>query len=333
MLSSFVIAFLPRSKHLLISWLQSPSSVILEPKKIKSVTASLVAQMVKHLPAMWDTRVQSLGWEDLLEKDMATHSRTLAWKIPWTEEPGGLQSMGSQRVRHDWSTSLFPHVSHEERWALPKSGAGICALDSVPGGLPLYQGQVDHCYHLCQGIHVPALPELGLPPCSGCVSPIHQAPEHAGGPCHPCPPALWFCSQYYRAPELIFRATESESRSVMSKSLRPHGLYSPWYSPGQNTGVGSLSLLQGLFPTQGSNPGLPHCRRFLYQMSHKGSSFINVCVVSWLPTTWAPPRLAHLPWGQWGRPAGRDHQGAGNTNLGRDLRDESQLHRVPVPPD
>ena len=64
---------------------------------------------------------------------------------------------------------------------------------------------------------------------------------------------------------------ESESRSVMSNSLRPHGLYSPWNSPGQNTGVGSLSLLQGIFPTQGSNPGLPHCRRILYQLSHKGS--------------------------------------------------------------
>ena len=57
----------------------------------------------------------------------------------------------------------------------------------------------------------------------------------------------------------------------MSDSLRPHGLYSPWNSPGQNTGVGSLSLLQGIFPTQGSNPGLLHCRRILYQLSHKGS--------------------------------------------------------------
>ena len=57
----------------------------------------------------------------------------------------------------------------------------------------------------------------------------------------------------------------------MSDSLRPHGLYSPWNSPGQNTGVGSLSLLQGIFPTQGSNPGLPHCGRILYQLSHKGS--------------------------------------------------------------
>ena len=63
--------------------------------------SSLVAQMVKHLPTMQETWVQSLGWEDLLEKEMATHSSILAWKIPWTEEPGRLQSMGSQRVGHD----------------------------------------------------------------------------------------------------------------------------------------------------------------------------------------------------------------------------------------
>ena len=63
--------------------------------------ASLVAQTVKHLPAMQETQVQSLSWEDLQEKEMATHSSTLAWKIPWTEEPGSLQSMGLQRVGHD----------------------------------------------------------------------------------------------------------------------------------------------------------------------------------------------------------------------------------------
>ena len=62
---------------------------------------SLVAQTVKNLPAMQETWVRSLGWEDPLEKEMATHSKCLAWKIPWTEEPGGLQFMGSQRVRHD----------------------------------------------------------------------------------------------------------------------------------------------------------------------------------------------------------------------------------------
>ena len=63
--------------------------------------APLVAQMVKNLPAMQETQVGSLGQEDLLEKGMATHSKILAWKIPWTEEPGGLQFMGLQRVGHD----------------------------------------------------------------------------------------------------------------------------------------------------------------------------------------------------------------------------------------
>ena len=63
--------------------------------------ASLVVQMVKRLSPMQETWVQSLGWEDPLEKEMETHSSTLAWKIPWTEEPGRLQSMGSQRVGHD----------------------------------------------------------------------------------------------------------------------------------------------------------------------------------------------------------------------------------------
>ena len=67
---------------------------------------SLVAYMVKHLTTVRETQVQSLGWEDPLEKEMATHSSTLAWKIPWTEKHGRLQSMGSQRVRHDWVSLL-----------------------------------------------------------------------------------------------------------------------------------------------------------------------------------------------------------------------------------
>ena len=66
-----------------------------------SLVYSLVAQMVKHLSTMWKTRFQSLGREDLLEKEMATHSSVLAWKISWTEEPGRLQSKGSQKVRYD----------------------------------------------------------------------------------------------------------------------------------------------------------------------------------------------------------------------------------------
>ena len=62
---------------------------------------SLVAQLVKNLPAVQETGVPSLDWEDPLEKEMATHSNILAWKVSWTEEPGGLQSLGSQRVGHD----------------------------------------------------------------------------------------------------------------------------------------------------------------------------------------------------------------------------------------
>ena len=74
--------------------------------------ASLVAQMVKNMPAMQETQVQSLGGEDPLEKGMATHSSILAWRIPRTEEPGGLQSIGSQRVRHDWETHTHKDKIH-----------------------------------------------------------------------------------------------------------------------------------------------------------------------------------------------------------------------------
>ena len=118
----------------------------------------------------------SPGWKDSLEKEMAAHSSILAWKIPWTEEPDGLQSMGSRRV-----SDTTVHTSS----SIVKS--------------------------------------------------------------------------------------ETESHSVMSDSLRPHGVYSPWNSPDQNTGAGSLSFLQGIFPTNRLNPGLPRCRRILYQLSHKGS--------------------------------------------------------------
>ena len=70
---------------------------------------SLVAQTVKRIPTMWETRVQSLGWEDLLEKEMVTHSSILAWKIPWTEKPGMLQAIGSQEL--DMTEQLHFHFS------------------------------------------------------------------------------------------------------------------------------------------------------------------------------------------------------------------------------
>ena len=76
-----------------------PLEIIWWPLKHKQI--SLVAQTVKCLPTMLETRDRSLGWEDPLEKEMATHSSIIAWKIPWTEDPGGPHSMGSQRVEHD----------------------------------------------------------------------------------------------------------------------------------------------------------------------------------------------------------------------------------------
>ena len=118
--------------------------------------------MVKNLPAMQETWLQSLGWKDSLEKEITTHSNILAWKIPWTEGPGGLQSTESQRAGH------FKSLSRARHFVTP-----------------------------------------------------------------------W------------------PIRSM--------------HSPGQNTGVGGCSLLQGIFPTQGLNTGLLHCRRILNQLSRKGS--------------------------------------------------------------
>ena len=80
--------------------------------------ASLVAQMVKNLSIMRKTWVQSLGWEDLLEKGMATHYSMLTWRIPWTEEPGELQFMGLQRVRHDRVTNTFTDKPVNKRFWL-----------------------------------------------------------------------------------------------------------------------------------------------------------------------------------------------------------------------
>ena len=71
---------------------------------------SLVTEMVKNPPAILETWIRSLGWEDPLEEGMATHSSLLAWRIPWTAEPGGLQSMGSQSVRHHWATKDTAHT-------------------------------------------------------------------------------------------------------------------------------------------------------------------------------------------------------------------------------
>ena len=94
-------------RELRINFLASPIN-----RNSQGVRASLVAQMVKNLPAMQKTGVQSLGWEDPLEKGMATHSSILIRRILWAEEPGGLQFMGSQRVRHDGAKDTFTFTFH-----------------------------------------------------------------------------------------------------------------------------------------------------------------------------------------------------------------------------
>ena len=83
------------------------------------IRASLVAQRLKHLPPMRETWVRSLGWEDPLEKEMATHSSVLAWRIPGMGEPGGLQSMGSHRVRHDGSDLAAAVAASILAWKIP----------------------------------------------------------------------------------------------------------------------------------------------------------------------------------------------------------------------
>ena len=80
---------------------ESDTTEAMQQQQHSMFWASLVAQLAKNPPAMWETWVQSLVWEDPLEEGMAVHPSILAWRIPWTEEPGGLQSMGLQRIRHD----------------------------------------------------------------------------------------------------------------------------------------------------------------------------------------------------------------------------------------
>ena len=137
----------------------------------------------------------------------------LAWRISRTEEPGGLQSMGSQRVRQEVvteHTSMQKHIYRFEDTSQEKITTKLSRMCVYIG---IYLKNYTPMFHL---IRVKV---------------------------------KW---------------------KLVSNSLRPHRLYSPWNSPGQNTGVGSRSLLQGLFWTQGSNPGLPHCRWILYQLSHRG---------------------------------------------------------------
>ena len=181
----------------------------------------------------------------------------LPGESPWTEEPGELQSIGSQRVGHDWA--MKNSTAHSLMLAVLLWIC--CCCRSVVTSCPtLYDptecsppSSSDHRIsqaRILEWVSLSFSRASSWPRDRICVSCI------AGSFCTIEPP---------------WSESESESHSVVSNSLWPHGLYSSWNSPGQNTGVSSLSLLQGIFPTQGLNPGLPHCRWILYQLSHRGS--------------------------------------------------------------
>ena len=167
---------------------------------------------------MQESLVRSLGQEDPLAKEMATHSSTLDWRIPINKEAWWATVHGMARVRHNLIISppqTYTNFTIEQKTMI------------------LF---ISEFYE----------------PNKSLIQKISDKDS---------------TKRKNYSPTLLL----SESHSVVSNSSQPHGLYSPWNCPGQNTGVGSLSLLHGIFPTQGSNLGLPHCRWILYQLNHKGS--------------------------------------------------------------
>ena len=121
-----------------------------------------LAQRIERLPAMQESQVRSLGWEDPLEKEMATHPSILAWRIPWTEEPGRLQSTGSQRVGHDWATSH----KHTQSWS--------------------QEMNVSASGYLCLSTEVWTLGTNSIQESKDCIKMLHHGPYHAS-----CRMAIW----------------------------------------------------------------------------------------------------------------------------------------------
>ena len=185
-----------------------------------------------------------------LEKELATHSSVLAWRIPETGEPGGLPSMGSHRVGHDWS-DLAAAAGYSVEFSLPLIVIILLQLVilDLKFSLSYYEWTLTAivCYRISAG---------SCPKRQTCRDGIWEF--------------VWWCPGIWAQCWALSQWGESESRSVVSSSLWPHGLYSPWNSPGQNIGVGSLSLLQGIFPTQELCQGFLHWKQIFHQLSYKG---------------------------------------------------------------
>ena len=201
----------------------------------------LVAQLVKNLPVMWETRVWPLGWEDPLEKGKATHSSSLVWKISWTEEPSGLPSMGSQRVGHDWMTNTHTVSSYPlHSW---RNWRNL----SLASFLLCLKWDTDGLFSLGQEISVWLKPQMIHLDCQK-VRSSHQLDDNYK--MH----SLWSTN-----PVGVLCLVAQSCPILATPWTVAHGDFSR-----QEYWSGLQALLQGIFPTQGSNSGLPHCRQILY---------------------------------------------------------------------
>ena len=196
-----------------------------------------------------------------LEKEMAIHSSILASRIPWTEEPGGPLSIGSHRVGHDWSDLARMHALEKEMATHSSILAWRIPWTEEPGGLPSMRShRIGHDWS------------------------DSSSSKLEGDVIHWRDRKRTILERKGNGFGLDTVASESEGSSVISDSFQSHGLYSPWNSPGQNTGVLSLSLLQGIFSTQRLNPGFLHCKRILSQ--HRKHDFKRIHILHRIKFLW-----------------------------------------------
>ena len=229
--------------------------------------ASRMAQTVKNLPAKWETWVWSLGWEVPPKEGMVTHWSILNWRIPWAEEPGGLQSMRSQRIGHDWVTQHS--TAHR-----------LILQYFIPNRKNHWNSQVGQVRITCEVLKYTdfwCLPQtikseslkwdLGISILSSTLS------------ASICESRLVFCdslrphgllqARILEWVDFPFSRESSQLRDWTQVSHMAGGFFTSWATrKPKSTGMGSLPLLQQIFPSQELEQGLQHCRWILYQLSY-----------------------------------------------------------------
>ena len=244
-----------------MSHLQKRKVLNSQVAKVNGLSTPFCRKRKKHGRRHWCHTVFALPWTVAWPDHVVISlSALFSANIFVTEKPGGLLSMGSHRVEHDWSDLACMHACIREGNGNPLQysclekprdrGAWWAAVYGV--------AQSQTRLKRLSSNHTIALlsPRIQL---------FNNWKQVLLSPLE--------CWEEYRSSSAqtgLKLGYETESHSFLSDSLQPHGLYIPWNSPGQNTGVGSFSLLWRIFPTQGLNTGLVHCR-ILYQLSHKGS--------------------------------------------------------------